>query len=120
MILKFPNEEGPRNITSRSALIRSCYEVWSSETNMSELHANFKTQMYNHVQPFLKSSFRFRVESYNKTLAAAKKVELIEVYAYFFDVYTYQLIYYIVKIIFYNRMCNFFCSHSTTCQWKEM
>lgn len=84
-IIELPDENAARNLASRSVSIRCIFELWASSKCLGSFHTTLKNYLHTHRNDpsftalFEKDqSFRMTVETYNKHLTQAEKVDKIE------------------------------------------
>lgn len=78
-ILKMHENEA-RKIASRSVLLRSVFELWSSGVSFNDFHNNLKK--FQVEEKYKTESFKFRVESFNKSLKQHEKIKKIDSMSY--------------------------------------
>ncbi|CCJ30387.1 unnamed protein product [Pneumocystis jirovecii] len=61
---------------------RAIYELWSSATSYADLHAQLRELGPALCQPFRNSSFKFVVESVNKSHTMQHQIEIIDSFSY--------------------------------------
>ncbi|VVD00129.1 unnamed protein product [Leptidea sinapis] len=106
-IVELPSESCIKKIASRSVLIKSCIELWSSANTEERLHENLKSAMKNDSGKWIvesvtgesndnhichsslltvcsdpSKSFKIEVETFCKHFSMKEKVEKIELFSY--------------------------------------
>ncbi|XP_059612060.1 tRNA (guanine(10)-N2)-methyltransferase homolog [Phlebotomus argentipes] len=86
-VVDLPDEESARKIASRSVSLRCILELWAHATSVPVMHKNVQSLIEQNPQwketIFHKnSSFKITVETYNKHISQAEKLQKIETFQY--------------------------------------
>ncbi|CAH1774475.1 unnamed protein product [Owenia fusiformis] len=90
LIVGLPSESCAKKIMKRAILIRSMYELWAEGNNRDQLCTNIKNIPTEQLRPYLSPdlSYRFKIETFNKTISMEDKLQRIENMPY--DVLDFQ------------------------------
>lgn len=78
IILESTSVDDVRKLTSRSVLIKGCYELWCQADNRHDFHQRMRQLDPPIPERFRTESFRIDVESYNHRISLKEKIEKIE------------------------------------------
>ena len=81
MILSFPDENAVKAVMNRCTTARTACELWAHSKSLDQFHYQLQNIKKDLIEPLTspKKSFKIEVETFNKTISLAEKVEKIEV-----------------------------------------
>ncbi|KAF9887812.1 hypothetical protein FE257_009618 [Aspergillus nanangensis] len=81
-IVKLQSEQDARSLVSRSILAKDIVELWGQGTTYEELHADVRRRTHHRWADYLKTSFRFTVESFGGRRTMEAKRDIIQSFSY--------------------------------------
>lgn len=83
-LVQFASEENARQVTRRSLLIRSVFELWGSGRNQDELETSVKLLPPEIMDPYKKTNYTFKVvvRGFSRKCSAERQLKLYERLSY--------------------------------------
>ncbi|KAK0722039.1 S-adenosyl-L-methionine-dependent methyltransferase [Lasiosphaeria miniovina] len=81
-VVRLPSEDAARRLVRRSVLVQSIHEVWGSGTTLDAVHATVVEQTAHLWGRYMTCSFKFTIDSYQRSRSNEDKVRIINSFAY--------------------------------------
>ncbi|KAG5519475.1 hypothetical protein PMAC_002102 [Pneumocystis sp. 'macacae'] len=82
LFLRLSDDNQAKRLISYSICSRAIYELWGTATSYADLHSQLRNSGPALSQPFRNASFKFVVESVNKSHTMQHQIEIIDSFSY--------------------------------------